>query len=368
VTRQSLLVYELRDALQAARAGASVEVQTPAGTQVTVQEGDEGSPEVQNGRTHIIDARPIDAAVRAIQFDWASPDGASEARVRIESSDDLDRWNVIVPGSSLLRAGRGDQEIRRERIELPEHRYQYLRVQRVDGGPPLRINEVLAEVIVPAQAIEPVWFNPRALNAVEPGVHSFDTDRLAPLQFARLQMVQDNSSVRARLQSRSDDKQPWVDRWSGESYLVVTPSERRESPTARFAATTDRQWRMLLVDDSQASAPPILQLGYRPARLRFLAQGSPPFTVAFGSRRAEGYSAPACNSLLADVSEKELGEMVGEVYAGGPARVLGGDTALKPLPKKTPVRLVILWTVLVAGVGLLIVMALSLLKRVRPTG
>jgi hypothetical protein len=368
VTTQSLPVYELRDALQAAKGGASVEVQTPAGTQVTVQEGDEGAPELQNGRTHIIDARPIDAAVRAIQFDWASPDGASEARVRIEASDDLDRWSVIVPGSSLLRATLGDQEIRRERIELPEHRYHYLRIQRVDGGPPLQINAVLAEAVTPGPPIEPVWFNPRALNAVEPGVHSFETDRLAPLQFARLQMVQDNSSVRARLQSRPDDKQPWIDRWSGESYLIVTATERRESPTARFAATTDRHWRMLLVGDSQASTPPMLQLGYRPVRLRFLAQGSSPYTVAFGSRRAERYSAPACNALLADVSERDLGEMVGEVYASGSPTVLGGDTALKPLPKKTPVRLVVLWTVLVAGAGLLIVMALSLLKRVRPTG
>jgi hypothetical protein len=368
INTQSLPVYELRDALRSANAGASVEVQTPGGTQVTVQEEDANTHDAQSGRTHIIDARSLDAALRAIQFDWASPDGASEARVRIEASRDLDRWSVIVPGSTLLRAASGDQEIRRERIDLPERQYAYLRVQRVDGGPPLQIISVTAEAVLPAQAIEPVWFNPRSLSSVEPGVHVFESDRLAPLQFARLQMIQDNSSVRARLQSRPDDKQPWVDRWSGESYLVVTATERRESPTARFAPTTDRHWRMLVVGDAQGQAPPILQLGYRPARLRFLAQGSAPYTVAFGSRRAERYAAPACNALLADVSGKDLEGMVGEIYALGPPTVLGGDAALKPLPKKTPVRLVVLWSVLVAGVGLLVAMALSLLKRVRPTG
>ena len=50
------------------------------------------------------------------------------------------------------------------------------------------------------------------------------------------------------------------------------------------------------------------------------------------------------------------------------AKVLGGDAAYKAPPKRTPVRLVILWGVLVAGVALLIAMAVSLLKRVRPTG
>jgi hypothetical protein len=44
---------------------------------------------------------------------------------------------------------------------------------------------------------------------------------------------------------------------------------------------------------------------------------------------------------------------------------LGGDDALKPLPQKTPVKVVVLWAVLVLGVALLVGMALSLLKRVR---
>jgi hypothetical protein len=45
--------------------------------------------------------------------------------------------------------------------------------------------------------------------------------------------------------------------------------------------------------------------------------------------------------------------------------VVGGDTALKPLRRKTPVWVVVLWSVRVVGVGLLVAMALTLLKRVR---
>jgi hypothetical protein len=47
---------------------------------------------------------------------------------------------------------------------------------------------------------------------------------------------------------------------------------------------------------------------------------------------------------------------------------LGGEDALQPLPKQTPARLVVLWTVLVVGVGVLVAMALVLLKRVRGPG
>jgi hypothetical protein len=45
--------------------------------------------------------------------------------------------------------------------------------------------------------------------------------------------------------------------------------------------------------------------------------------------------------------------------------VLGGDKALQPVPRETPVRLVVLWSVLIGGVGVLVAMALVLLKRVR---
>ena len=96
-------------------------------------------PAAANGRIHIIDARDSDEPIRAIQFDWQSPDGASQAKVSIEASDDLDRWRVLVPASTLLLATRGEQELKRERIELPAQAYDYLRVQRTDGGPPLAI-------------------------------------------------------------------------------------------------------------------------------------------------------------------------------------------------------------------------------------
>jgi hypothetical protein len=67
---------------------------------------------------------------------------------------------------------------------------------------------------------------------------------------------------------------------------------------------------------------------------------------------------------LADVGSEARAKLVGEGLAQG-VRVLGGDNALRPLPRQTPARLVVLWTVLIVGVGVLVAMALVLLKRVR---
>lgn len=364
-TEQPLPVFVLRGRDQVLPDRSRLTVETPAGTRVDVQEsGGSSAPEVVSGLIHIIDARETGEPLRAVRFDWQSPDGVSEVKVRIEASRDLSQWDVIVPASTLLLVQQGGQELRRERIELPQRKYHYLRVQRIDGGPPLAINAVIAEQIGAGEEIEPVWFNARRVDSKEPEVLVFDSEHVAPVTYARLKLPQENSSVSVSLQTRSDEESPWRNRWSGESYIIVTDTARRESPPARFAATSDRYWRVQILKDPQVYQASVLELGYRPTRLRFLAQGPGPFTVAFGSRRAEVAHPAVCDGLLADVSAADRERMI-EVGYTGQVVSLGGETALKALPKKTSAKVVILWVVLVAGVALLVGMALSLLKRVR---
>ena len=367
ITESPLRVFELREMATDASGGTRVELQTAGGTQINVLEAGSGQPTATSGRIHIIDARDSDDPVRAIQFDWQSPDGASQAQVSIEGSEDLDRWRVLVPATTLLLATRGSEELRRERIELPPQSYDYLRVQRTDGGPPLVINRVVAERVGQVLEIDPQWFMAKTLVTDDIQVLFFDTARRAPVSYARLRLPQENSSVRVTLHSRNDGKAPWTERWSGEVYRIVTDTERRESPPAHFAATTDRYWRLRIANDPQLYRETLLELGYRPARLRFLAQGSNPFTLAYGSRRAEIAPANGCDALLADVGANERAKLVSEGVVG-PARSLGGEDALRPVPRETPARLVVLWSVLIIGVGVLVAMALALLKRVRKSG
>jgi hypothetical protein len=367
VTERSLPVFVLRGREQVYTSGARVEVQTSAGTRVGVNDSSAPETEIVNRLIHIIDAREVNEPVRAIRFDWSSSDGVSEVKVRIEASDDLDRWQTIVPTSTLLLAQQGAQELRRESIELPKREYEYLRVQRVDGGPPLAINSVIAERMEAAEQIEPVWFSANHLQSNEANAMWFDAAHAAPVTYARFRLPQENSSVSVSIQSRKDEQSPWYTRWSGESYIVVTDTARRESPPARFQPTTDRLWRVQIQNDAQLYKAANLELGYYPARVRFLAQGAGPFTVAFGSRRAEPARPARCDGLLGDVSAADRERMVEAGHVGVVAS-LGGEQALQPLPKKTPLKVVILWGVLVVGVALLVGMALSLLHRVRKPG
>jgi hypothetical protein len=69
--------------------------------------------------------------------------------------------------------------------------------------------------------------------------------------------------------------------------------------------------------------------------------------------------------MLADVSAEDRNELISEANLGS-SITLGGEAAFKPLPKQTPVRTMVFWGVLIVGVGLLVAMSLSLLKRLKP--
>jgi hypothetical protein len=368
ITQESLPVFEVQGAMPTPRNGTSVEVQTSGGTAVKVQEGEtQTAASATQTTAHVIDAREIPDALRSMQFDWESPDGASEAHVRVEASEDLDQWQTVVGASTLLKITQGTQQLQRQSVPLPQRRYKYLRVVRMDGGPPLQIAAVIAERVASPQAIDPLWFSANTVAAKDTNALLFDSARLAPVTYARLLLPQENSSLRVNIASRPDATAPWRQRWSGEVYSIMTDGERRVSPPAEFGSTADRYWQVSLAKPGDVfTQAPTLELGYRPARLRFLAQGSGPFTLAYGSRRAEAAPLQQCDSLLADVGARDLAQMIGEASFAAP-QSLGGDVALKPLPKKTPVRLFILWGVLIVGVALLVAMAVSLLKRLNAT-
>jgi hypothetical protein len=364
-THEQLSIFQVRTPPNSTD-GTRVDVQTAAGTQIQINEAAAKTSGESVPGGHVIDARAIAGELHAIEFEWSSPDGASEARVQIQSSEDLDSWQTVVAGSTLLQVTEGNAQLRRQTVPLPQRRYNYLRVRRTDGGPALSIDRAQGIVVSRGQAIDPIWFAADARTA-SGGARSlsFTTQRLAPITYARLRLAEPNSSVRIVLESRDDERSPWRRQWTGEFYSIVTNGEQRGSPPAEFIRTWDRQWR---VEPARAGDPfydtTVLELGYRPAKLRFLAQGDGPFTLAYGSRRAEPAPAQSCDRLLADVKPKDLANLIVPAMASDP-RSLGGETALKPLPKKTPTRLVVLWGVLIGGVALLISMAVSLFRRLK---
>jgi Protein of unknown function (DUF3999) len=368
VETKSLPVFELHAGDKRSPSTSNVAIDTAAGTHVRIEEsGARGIPPTNGSvQAYVIDGRNVDRDMRALTLGWESADGASEAQVRVEASNDLDRWRELVGTSTLLKTHSDNGSLRRERIPLPQGRYQYLRLERADGGAALRVTSVTAELVVPIQRVEPRWFSAQRLPASpESSGVNFDAGRLAAVTFGRVRLARENSSVRIEIYSRAKANETWHLRWEGEVYSILADGAHRETPAVDLASTTDRYWQLRSTDPAALnSAQPTIDLGYYPLQLRFLAQGEGPFTLAFGSARAESAMSAGCGTLLANLSVKEAADLTAVAQAGR-MRELGGELALKPRAKPTPTRLIVLWATLLGGAVAVALMAMSLLKRVR---
>jgi len=373
VHEQPLSVFALQPGARAPADGTRVNVQTPAGTSVQIREAASsalvGTPVAPAPEAFVVDATTVGEPLRALQLAWSTPDGASQASVRVEASDDLDRWHTVVDATTLLHVTADGRTLDRNRVELPVWLYRYLRLTRSDG-PAVRIERVTAEIHQPGPPPEPFWFvpAPAAGGVAEADGFLFETGRLAPVQAARINLPAANMALRVALESRRQADQPWQPRWSGEVSSVQAADGAGQGPAIAFAAVTDGQWRVRVLRGAETlgGGRPGLDLAYHPARLRFSVQGVGPFVVAYASARVPPAQTPGCDDLLAQFSPAERSAMIGTAaVTPAPMGPFGGDEVLAPPPKPTPVRQIVLWAVLLLGTAALVAMALSLLKRLR---
>ncbi|MGQ0587165.1 MAG: DUF3999 family protein [Gammaproteobacteria bacterium] len=370
VREQALPVFPLKQARAAPAPDTRVTVQTPGGASVQIAEGRVvagASPALvpeAKADGFVVDASAVTAPLRALRLAWSTPDGASEAQVRVEASEDLNAWRTVVAGTTLLHVAADGRALDRNHVDLPQDRYRYLRLVR-NAGPAVAVSAVTADVVEAGDLAEPQWF--AAAPAADGGSEGFvfDAARLAPVQAARVVLATSNMALRIALDSRRAPEQPWQQRWSGD---ISSVGGGNAAQTPEFATVSDPLWRLRVLRGAETlgGGRPTLRLGYHPARLRFLAQGDGPFVAAYGSARVPPAEVLGCEALLPQVPREQRAALIGAARAvPAPAGAFGGPGVLVPPPPPTPVRQIVLWAVLLLGAVALIAMALALLRRLR---
>ena len=341
--------------------GARIEVQTAGGTQVNVQEP---SSPIGRERPHPHHRRATDRrAVRSVQFEWPSPDGASEVKVRIEASDDLDRWETVLAASTLLRAARGATATAPRTHRVAAAQYKYLRVQRADGGPPLAIHAVSAERVAPARSSSRSGSCRTRSRPTKPRCCA-STPAVGARAFRALATAAGEQLGERDAAKPSRRQGALAERWSGETYLIVTDDRAARKSAGAFRTDDGSLLARAAAEGcaSIAATPLNSAIGRAPA-LSGAGLGTVHARIRQSPRRTRLARGVRWTSWRRGGAERRA--MIGE-GVGARIQTLGGDTAFKPLPRKTPTRMIVLWSVLIVGVGLLVAMALSLLKRVRP--
>ncbi len=314
---------------------------------------------------YLLDTSGLEHSPARLRLAWEQPEDSGFAvTIGVTYSDDLSHWHNLVSTVTLADLQSGEDVLVHNEIELPERKARYLRITWPEALRAINLTDVRASFSATGQSPPRRWLTvPGVPDKDDPRAFEYDTGGHWPVDRARMEFAQSNVVLNAVLMSRSGQETNWNPRYRGIFYALKYQGTALESEPAVFVTTSDRNWRFKLEDKERyfAATPPTLLLSWVPHVLTFVAQGTPPYTVAFGSARIAAAARPV-DELLRSIDEEQEKGLIVKAKASS-IFTLGGETKLEPPATPFPWKTFILWSVLLAGVAMLAWMVRNLFYK-----
>ena len=317
--------------------------------------------------SYILDARAVDRPLAALTLDWPVDAAEFAGRLRIETSDDLSSWSLVLSGAAIANLGAGANRLIERRIEFAPAHAKYWRLTWADRSAPFALTGAQGE---PAQDRVELARATLMLSALvepqAPGEFAFDTAAQVPVDRVAIELPEANTVVQAEILSRDQPAHAWRVVTRRGFYRLTSANTEIASGWVAIATNTDRYW-LVRIDRTGAgigTGAPRLTLGWVPHELVFLARGAGPFQLAYGSSSAAS-GGVAVDSILPGLAAGGDATYRVKVVAAtlGPQVSLGGEARRLPAPPPFPWRLIALWTSLALGVVVLGFMAFRLSRE-----
>jgi hypothetical protein len=310
-----------------------------------------------------------------LEIFWQSDNKQSSSVVRVEDSSDLQYWSPLVYKATLVNLEYEGNEVVQRNIQMPHKPERYLKLLWEPGAGTFRVNKVTAfsNPLVSLQNLQWVSLND-GVKSSENGFTTIDysSGYRLPVRSVRLRFAEPNSILKASVQSRSDDKSEWREQCKGVFYTLQVQGETLQSEPCSFSNSINSEWRLVVLDDgagvSASSNNVMLDIGWGSDELLFMARGTQPFLLAYGSGKLENSQPGKQNDMVLSVIGQQQGQNLVKHATLGKRLELGGESALKTPPPATPWKTWLLWAVLVAGVLVMAMMVMNLVKNMKEDG
>ncbi len=312
---------------------------------------------------YLVDTSERKTALRSLDLDWKPVPGGFSGRLRVDCSDDLERWSTLVAAAPLLSLEYGGQRLERRQVELPGIRCKYLRLSWPAAQAPLILTglegRAAPAVVEPARRWKPLTVT----AGKQPGEYEFVLAASLPLDRLRIDLPEPNTLVDVELLTREREQDAWRSAGRAVVYRLMRDGVEVTSPPVVVHGGA-RHW-LLRVDQKGGGiggGQPGIQAGWIPQELVFIARGAPPFQLAYGNAQAQ----PAAYAIETIVPGWRTDEPLTAAPAGtGAPSEVAGRAALR---ERADYKTWMLWAVLAAGVAVLGWMAWQLARQMKGGG
>ncbi len=336
----------------------------PDGTVVSVLDGNPQDAGGRKLRGYLLDTSLVKGANLKLALDW-DPAVTGFQQLSVEGSDDLRTWRTWDGSAQLARLEFNGEHVERKDIDLAGGHASWL---RLTWQVPAEAPALTAAVLTAGSSIDRpagfIWSDPAAPSRTESG--AFEWDYPWPIAIERLKIALPEINVLAPSVILARDERTPRTEWRTLSrtvlYRLLIGGKEWQQQDVSVNTAPVRAIR--LVPDARGGGigggAPMLAVGVTAQTLVFLARGPGPFTLAVGADDAKlagltpatlmpGYGSPNAPPI----SSAALGPLTGTASGfGSESEQLAGGW-----------QSILLWGVLLLGVGAIGVMAFRLLRQ-----
>jgi hypothetical protein len=341
--------------------------QENARTMVTLntQETDDSETAVPGERliSYIVDARDLKHPIDSIELFWPDTLGSFIGRVTFHGSNDLEAWSLVGSGSIASLSEQG-AIIEQRKVLLSHTSYDYLRltwnalpddwhVLSLDGIRSSKGHDKSRQLL--SLGTFKVLDDENGLIFEAPATLLVDQ--------VSLTLPKENSVLRADVYAWNSRNENWRKVHGGLFYNLRGNGQPMVSEPKDISPIRTSNWKVVVENGTDLSDVQ-LELGWKPDKLVFVAQGNGPYQLVAG-RAADSHEDFPQSKLneSAIINLAENSDLVAEAELG-PRYEIAGPQQLE-MPFRPEWSKWLTWAGLIAGVLLVGFMAVSLLRQMR---
>jgi hypothetical protein len=323
-------------------------------------------------RQYIIDRSKMTGNMSSLKLKWALMRENFVRRIAIDSSDSLNTWKPLLESATIASLRQGRDRLSHDEITIAASAHKYLRVRFLAApatGPAPRISSVQY------RASPPQWTPVVHEVALEPvpgkdheGGFELTLPRAIKMARVQIELPESRPYLRVAVWRRDSARKEWAYGSETALYRLKAGEAILSDNGIAVRESLRRLWSIAPVRPEHALVEmPKVSVRWRPHLLVFVANGTQPHVLAYGSATATAVPRDA-RRILREVKMKRrlLAGSFGLRQADlGPQRDLAGPSALKLPFWQGEGRKWLLWGVLIAAVIVLLTMAVKLLRESR---
>ncbi|MBE9536446.1 MAG: DUF3999 domain-containing protein [Proteobacteria bacterium] len=317
--------------------------------------------------SYLVDASALKEPIYAIELSWSDAEADFFGIIIVDSSDDLTNWRSLVT-ETVARLGYQGYRLDRNKIILNNCKAKYLRFSWAADQTPIDLTKVALVSRISNTVENPArrWLTPQVIPVSgEPGKYLVDLKGFLHVDRIRIRLPENNAMAGLRLSSGDSSEGPMKEHWRGLVYNLDFKGDQIFNSPVIVRSTAQRYWMIVTEEsESEINGIPVLEFGWQARRLVFLAQGSGPFQIAYGSRSVEPTSFHI-DALLNKYKASVGRNITPRLLTHSSEFIIGGEKQLKPLPSVWPWKKYILWTIMFAGVFVIGWMSILLYRQLQ---